>query len=85
MAILQKHTRRQRRRGRRGEARCNRFARATGDIPQNVNFALSAGTVRSFLDGQGIPYDTAPSTDELRPADVAAGAKAFTAPVECWN
>ncbi len=62
-----------------------RIARATGDIPQNINFAISAGIVRSFLDAQSVPYDTAPSTDELRPAELAVGAKAFTVVVECWK
>ena len=61
------------------------IARTTGDIPQNVNFAVSAGTVRSFLDTQSVPYHTAPSTVELRPADVAARAKTFTVGVECWK
>ena len=62
-----------------------RIARATGDIPQNVNFAISAGTARAFLDAQDIPYETAPSTDSLEPADVAAKARMFTVPVECWT
>ncbi len=62
-----------------------RIARATGDIPQNVNFAVSAGTVRVFLDVQDVPYETAPSTDSLKPAAVAAKARKFTVPVECWK
>ena len=62
-----------------------RIAQATGDIPQNINFAISAGTVRSFLDAQSVPYDTAPSNDNLQAADVAVGAKAFTVVIECWK
>ncbi len=62
-----------------------RIARATGDIPQNVNFAISAGTARAFLDAQSVPYETAPSTNELKPADIAAKARRFTVPVECWK
>ncbi len=62
-----------------------RLARATGDIPQNVNFAVSEGTARAFLDAQDVPYETAPSTDSLKPAGVAAKARKFTVPLECWK
>jgi len=62
-----------------------RIARATGDIPQNVNFAVSAGTVRAFLDAQDVPYETAPSTTKRDPAAVAAKARRFTVLVECWK
>ncbi len=62
-----------------------KIARATGDIPQNVNFAIGAGTARAFLDAQSVPYEVAPSTDELKTADVFAEARRFTVLVECWN
>ena len=61
------------------------LARATGDIPQNVNFAVSAGTARAFLDAEGVAYATAPSDEARAPDDVAAAAKGFTVLVECWN
>ena len=60
----------------------------TGDIPQNVNFAISASTAKAFLDAHGIPYDTSPSTrgpNEMTAADVAARARDFTVLVECWR
>ena len=62
-----------------------RFHRNAHDIPQNVNFAISAGPARAFLDAQSVPYETAPSTNELKPADIAAKARRFTVPVECWK
>ncbi len=62
-----------------------KVAQATGDIPQNVNFAVGAGTARAFLDTHDVPYGTAPSTNELKPADVAAKARRFTVVIECWN
>ncbi len=62
-----------------------RVARVTGDIPQNVNFAVSEGTARAFLVAQDVPYETAPSIDSLKPADVAAKARKFTVVVECWK
>ena len=61
------------------------LARAVGDIPQNVNFSISAGIARSFLDAQDVPYDTAPSAETLQHSDIAARAKTFAVPVECWK
>ena len=60
-------------------------ARETGDIPQNVNFAVNAHTVRAFLDAEGIDYATAPSDQLLQAEDVAAAAREFTVAIECWN
>ena len=61
------------------------IARATGDIPQNINFAVGAGVARSFLDAESVPYILAASEQKLAPADVAASARRFTVAVECWN
>ena len=61
------------------------MARATGDIPQNVNFAVSAGAARAFLDSEGVAYETAPSDEACAPDDIAAAARAFAVLVECWN
>ena len=58
-------------------------ARATGALPQNVNFAVGAGTVRAFLDAEDVPYETAPADDALGAERVAADARLFTVPVEC--
>lgn len=62
-----------------------KVARATGDIPQNVNFAVSAGTARAFLDSEGVAYATAPSVAARSPEDVADAARKFTVLVECWK
>ena len=72
-------------------------ASVTGDIPQNVNFAIKAGVARSFLQASGVVYgsdeiargdgggsEPAPSR-ELSPATVGAQAKAFTVLLECWK
>jgi len=32
-------------------------AEATGDIPQNVNFAVALGTLQSFLDANNVQYE----------------------------
>jgi len=38
-----------------------KVAELIGDIPQNVNFAIKASVVRTFLDSHGINYGTDPS------------------------
>ena len=59
------------------------IARVTGDLPQNVNFAVSGGVTRAFLDSWDVGYITVPSTERKAPDEVAATASAFTVPVEC--
>ncbi len=58
-------------------------ARSTGDIPQNVNFAIKAGVVRAFLDAHSIDYKIADSTGRLESADIAERGREFTIVVEC--
>jgi lipoprotein NlpI/S1-C subfamily serine protease len=60
-----------------------RMARFTGDIPQNVNFAIKAEVARTFLDGKHIAYQTAQSDQQLSPADVGDIARPFTVYIKC--
>ncbi len=60
-------------------------ANITGDIPQNVNFAISAWTTRAVLDAYNVPYETAPSEPKLAARDVAAQAREYTVLLECWK
>jgi S1-C subfamily serine protease len=57
----------------------------TGDIPQNVNFAVSLGTLQAFLDANSIDYQTRPSSSPMSNADVAEMARAATVQIECRN
>lgn len=57
----------------------------TGDLPQNVNFAISGGLVRAFLDVNTVDYDTAETTTPRDFAEVAELARDFTIIVECWK
>ncbi|MFQ5696361.1 MAG: S1C family serine protease, partial [Terriglobia bacterium] len=59
------------------------IAGLTGDIPQNVNFAVSASTARAFLDAHDVPYEAALSEPKLTASDVAAKAREYTVLVEC--
>jgi S1-C subfamily serine protease len=60
-----------------------RVARVTGDIPQNVNFAIKAKAARTFLDSKGIAYRTLRSEQQLSPADVGEAARPFTVHIKC--
>ena len=60
-----------------------RTAQETGDVPQNVNFALKGAVVRSFLEIHGIDYNREPSDQELTPENLATLAHGFTVAVTC--
>ncbi len=59
------------------------IASYTGDIPQNINFALKAEVARAFLDSRGIDYQTTRSGQQFSPADVGDAGRPFTVYVEC--
>lgn len=60
-------------------------AAITGDVPQNINFAVSLLSLRNFLDAHDVPYRSAPSTRKLATSDVAEIAKPYTAYIECFR
>ncbi len=62
-----------------------RLSKITGDIPQNVNFALKANLLRTFLDLNNINYGTAQSEKTMGAADIVDQARRYTALVECWK
>ncbi len=62
-----------------------KIAKATGSLPENVNFAISEGTARAFLDAHSVPYKTARSNRTMPTADIAAKAKGYTVLIECWK
>ena len=62
-----------------------KLARATGDIPQNVNFAIKGNVARDFMAANGVEAVAAFSAIDLPPADVAERAQLYTALIECWK
>jgi hypothetical protein len=60
-----------------------KMAKHTGDIPQNVNFALKASLVGDMLEVKDIDYETAPSKKKMETANIFDKAKKFTVLVEC--
>jgi TPR repeat protein len=62
-----------------------KVAAATGDIPQNVNFAINASTLLSFLDAVGVEVERR-AEDRILPGDqIAAAARRFTVKIECYS
>ncbi len=60
-----------------------RVAQSTGDIPQNVNFAVQGAVARLFLEAGGQRYVEAPSQRDMKAADVADQSRSFTFQIEC--
>ncbi len=60
-----------------------KFAKITGDIPENINFAIKTGAVRDFLDNSVVPYKIAEPGVELKTADIANNARAYTMLISC--
>jgi S1-C subfamily serine protease len=55
----------------------------TGDIPQNVNFAIKAALARGFLEAVGIDYQSRIPRATRSTADIAAEARDFVVKIEC--
>lgn len=60
-------------------------AGVTGDIPQNVNFAIKATLAQTFLNSNGITYETDSGEDKLTPADIGERAKGFSVRIDCFE
>ena len=60
-----------------------RIAALTGDIPENINFAIKTGALRDFLDNSVVPYQTAEPKGELKTTEIAGNARAYTMLISC--
>jgi S1-C subfamily serine protease len=60
-----------------------KFVKATGNIPENINFAIKTGALRDFLDNSVVSYQTSDSKTELKTTDIAHNARAFTFLISC--
>jgi hypothetical protein len=58
-------------------------AKVTGDIPQNVNFAIKDNLVTAFLDSTEIPYRTSSSTAAMGWPAVARAEKNMSVAIVC--
>lgn len=55
----------------------------TGDIPQNVNFAIAPTPLRGFLESAGVQYQTAARGPARPVEEIAASAKPSTVLLQC--
>jgi S1-C subfamily serine protease len=60
-----------------------RVAERTGTIPENINFAIKTGAIRDFLDNSVVAYETTAPGTELKTADIAGNARAYTLLISC--
>jgi Trypsin-like peptidase domain len=58
---------------------------ATGDVPQNVNFAISVDTVRQFVSEHNWKVVEEDSSAELQPPEIAKKARQSTYLIECLS
>jgi len=58
-------------------------ASKTGDIPQNVNFALKNNIITNFLDTNGISYNSSTNSRAISLVDLTEKSKEFTGQVIC--
>ena len=60
-----------------------KVAGTSGDIPQNVNFAITGNALRSFLDSKSFNYKEIGNERELTGVQIASRASGFTVLIEC--
>ena len=59
--------------------------KATGDFPQNINFALKSSVVKDLLDANNINYETRETGKKMSTSDIVVEAKKYTVRVQCTN
>jgi len=64
-----------------------KVAQLTGDVPQNVNFAINRSTTLAFLDSNHVDYKTGRwwNFGQKDLTDIAVEARRYTVAVECWK
>ena len=62
-----------------------KVAKAIGDIPQNINFAVKGEVAQVFLKAHKVKFKTATATKKLQNTDIASRGRAFTVLVECYK
>jgi TPR repeat protein len=60
-----------------------KVARATDDLPQNVNFAIKATVAADFLGAHGVHYTEGKPGPSLPPSSIAERARALAVRIEC--
>ena len=63
------------------------MVKATGQVAQNINFAINVQTLRTFFDTHKVNYRSGAGffARDKNAADLADEARKWTLVVECWN
>lgn len=59
--------------------------KATGDIPQNINFSLKSSVVKDLLDANNIDYETRETREKISTSDIVTEARRYTVRIQCTN
>lgn len=62
-----------------------RSLKITGDIPQNINFAIKSSVAQNFLEAQGVKYSERPQTAARKASSIADDAMQFTVLIACFE
>ena len=60
-----------------------KLAKSTGDLPQNINFAIRGDVVRSFLEAQHVNFTASSASSKLENTEIAHRGTAVTVLVRC--
>lgn len=60
-----------------------KLAKSTGDLPQNINFAIRGDVVRSFLEAQKVDFTASSNSAKLENTEIAKRGTAVTVIVRC--
>jgi S1-C subfamily serine protease len=60
-----------------------KLAKSTGDLPQNINFAIRGDVVRSFLEAQRVDFTTSSASSKLENTEIASRGTAVTVLIRC--
>jgi len=62
-----------------------RMVRATGNLPENINFAIKTGALRDFLDNSAVMYRVTERRDvnNMETSEIAKNARGFTLLISC--
>ncbi len=62
-----------------------KVAEITGDIPQNINFAIRGELAKLFLTKHNVGFEIEMSQTKLEPATLAEDAGKYTVLISCWG
>lgn len=60
-----------------------KLAKSTGDLPQNINFAIRGDVVRSFLEAQHVDFTASSASSKLENTEIASRGTAVTVLIRC--